>query len=186
MSRKPKPKNQLSAGQRAALYAEEQENRRRAMSQEQVEMPKDPAEDSEAVARQVAKKVLPKPQHAVINVDFSIPAGKIKALSGMCNGPASFDSDISPLFKNMRVPYVRYNDTDTAVSRYAFDISRIFPTGMPTRMIPQAIILIRPTNILWRRTTVEQESSTALVRVIKAAAGLRKTRKNGCRYAYAS
>ena len=127
MSRKPKPKNQLSAGQRAALYAEEQENRRRAMSQEQAQMPKDPAEDSEAVARQVAKKVLPKPQHAVINVDFSIPAGKIKTLSGMCNGPASFDSDISPLFKNMRVPYVRYNDTDTAVSRYAFDISRIFP-----------------------------------------------------------
>ena len=127
MSRKPKPKNELSAGQRAALYAEEQEGRRRAMSQEIKETPNEKAERSEAVVKPVAKKVLPKPQHAVINVDFSIPARKIKAISGMCNGPVSFDSDISPLFKNMRVPYVRNNNTDTAASRYAFDISRIFP-----------------------------------------------------------
>ncbi len=135
MSRKPKPKNQLSAGQRAALYVEEQENRRRAMlgeennsdgkeSAEAVDVAMSPTQTTKPAAK---KKVLPKPQHAVINVDFSIPAGNLRALSGMCNGPVSFDSDISSVFRDMRVPYVRYNNTDTAVSRYAFDISRIFP-----------------------------------------------------------
>lgn len=129
MSRKPKPKNQLSAGQRAALYAEEQENRRRAMT---VEEPATAevfvtAETQKVEKRSAPKKVLPKPQHAIINVDFSIPVGEIKSLSGMCNGPVSFDSDISPAFRDMHIPYVRYNNTDTAISRYAFDISRIFP-----------------------------------------------------------
>lgn len=129
MSRKPKPKNELSAGQRAALYAEEQENRRRAMSADtEVEMPEEKkAENSEAVKKPMIKKEKPKPQHAVINVDFSIPTGEIKPLGGMCNGPVSFDSDISLVFCEMHVPYVRYNNTDTAVSRYAFDVSRIFP-----------------------------------------------------------
>ncbi len=130
MSRKPKPKNQLSAGQRAALYAEEQENRRRAMSGEStpVENESRKADETEkAETKPVVKKALPKPQHATINVDFSIPAGEIKLLGGMCNGPVSFDSDISSAFRDMRVPYVRYNNTDTAVSRYAFDVSRIFP-----------------------------------------------------------
>ena len=129
MSRKPKPKNQLSAGQRAALYAEEQENRRRAMSAEGVtsESEGTNAENTENATKPAPKKVLPKPQHAVINVDLSVPAGEIKALGGMCNGPVSFGSDISPAFREMRVPYVRYNNTDTAVSRYAFDVSRIFP-----------------------------------------------------------
>ena len=122
MSRKPKPKNELSAGQRAALYAEEQENRRRAMSVED----KVETATEEVEKRPVAKKVLPKPQHATVNVDFSIPAANIKPLAGMCNGPVSFDGDISPAFKNMHVPYVRYNNTDTAFSRYAFDVSRIF------------------------------------------------------------
>ena len=124
MSRKPKPKNELSAGQRAALYLEEQENRRRAMSDRADETPA-PVKTEEA--KPVVKKAKPKPQHAVINVDFSIPAGEIKALGGMCNGPVSYDSDISSVFSDMRVPYVRYNDTDTAISRYAFDISRVFP-----------------------------------------------------------
>ena len=100
MSRKPKPKNELSAGQRAALYAEEQENRRRAMSVED----KVETATEEVEKRPVAKKVLPKPQHATVNVDFSIPAANIKPLAGMCNGPVSFDSDISPAFRDMHVP----------------------------------------------------------------------------------
>ena len=129
MSRKPKPKNELSAGQRAALYAEEQENRRRAMSLDATdETPRESkAENIEEAKKPMVKKEKPKPQHAVINVDFSIPAGDIKPLGGMCNGPVSYDSDISPVFREMRVPYVRYNNTDTAISRFAFDISRIFP-----------------------------------------------------------
>ena len=129
MSRKPKPKNELSAGQRAALYAAEQENRRRTMSADVAdEMSREDAADNvDEPKKPVAKKEKPKPQHAVINVDFSIPEGEIKPLCGMCNGPVSFGSDISSVFREMRVPYVRNNNTDTAVSRYAFDVSRIFP-----------------------------------------------------------
>ncbi len=142
MSRKPKPKNELSAGQRAALYAEEQARKLEARAtaesdRVQAEKPQN-TDTAELVREPKPKKALPKPQHAVINVDFSIPAREIRPLGGMCNGPVSLDADISSVFRNMHVPYVRYNNTDTAASRYAFDISRIFPDKNADENAPES------------------------------------------------
>lgn len=120
MPRKPKPKNQLSAGQRAALYLEEQKAKLELQNVEEV---------GTVEAQESPKKVKvqkPKPQHAVVRVDMSARAEKISPLNGMCNGPLSYDGDLSELFKEMNIPYVRNYGWDTRASRYAFDISRIF------------------------------------------------------------
>lgn len=120
MPRKPKPKNQLSAGQRAALYLEEQ----KAKLEVGVEAVGESAEITEKPQRVKTQK--PKPQHAVVRVDMSARIRKISNLGGMCNGPLSYEGDLSVLFKNMNIPYVRNCGWDTRASKYAFDISRIF------------------------------------------------------------
>ena len=115
MPRKPKPKNQLSAGQRAALYLEEQKAKL------------DTAEKSEIIEKPKKEKVIkPKPQHAVVRVNLSANVQKPHALNGMCNGPVSYEGDLSCLFRDMKIPYVRNCGWDTKASRHAFDISRIF------------------------------------------------------------
>lgn len=131
MPRKPKPKNTLSAGERAALYEAE-------MAEKRARMNADSASSAEAGASKISehakvekteekpKIVLPKPQHATVKVDFSIEAGRIKPMHSMCNGPVSYGADLSPLFKEIGVPYVRFDETDTAISSFAIDISRIF------------------------------------------------------------
>ena len=119
MPRKPKPKNQLSAGQRAALYLEEQ---RAKLEAEATDIKEN--EITEKPKRVNTQK--PKPQHAVVRVDMSARTEGVAALNGMCNGPVSYEGDLSELFKNMNIPYVRNCGWDTRSSRYAFDISRIF------------------------------------------------------------
>ncbi len=131
MPRRPKPKNTLSAGERAAIYEAEQAEKRARMNA-------DSTSSSDAVADKIKessapekkeekpKIILPKPQHATVKVDFSIETGRIKAMHGMCNGPMSYGADLSSLFREIGVPHVRFDGTDTALSAYAVDISRIF------------------------------------------------------------
>ncbi len=128
MPRKPKPKNTLSAGERAALYEAEQAEKRARMSADanQSESGETKVEKKPEAVPEKPKVVLPKPQHATVKVDFSIPTGKIKPMHSMCNGPVSYGADISSLFKDIGVPFVRFDETDTAISAFAIDISRIF------------------------------------------------------------
>ncbi len=128
MPRKPKAKNALSAGERVALYEAERAEKK---SKAGIEVNLDITDAAPSTATNQAeiekpKIVLPKPQHATVKVDFSIPMGEIKPMHAMCNGPVSYGADLSPLFKEIGVPYVRFDETDTAISSYAIDISRIF------------------------------------------------------------
>ena len=143
MPRRPKAKNTLSAGERAALYEAELAEKQRRMRElsddksvqgknadrsikadrvENVDL--ETVEQAKAPAKE--KKVLPKPQVAVVRVDFSIPDGEIKPMHGMCNGPVSYGADITGSFREIGVPFVRFDATDSAVSAYAVDVSRIF------------------------------------------------------------
>jgi hypothetical protein len=131
MPRKPKPKNTLSAGERAALYEAEMAEKRAKMSAQGddngsdiAEIPPKAPQSKEAPEK--PKIVLPKPQHATVKVDFSIKIGKTKPMHAMCNGPVSYGADLSSLFREIGVPYVRFDGTDTAISSFAIDISRIF------------------------------------------------------------
>lgn len=135
MPRKPKPKNTLSAGERAALYEAEQEEKRRSLSSvSQVPEADRNKNDKKDVldgekpenSANKPKKAKPKPQRATVRVDFSIPTGSVKPMHGMCNGPVSYGADISDEFKEIGVPFVRFDCTDTAISGYAVDISKIF------------------------------------------------------------
>lgn len=131
MPRKPKPKNTLSAGERAALYEAEMAEKRARMSVGSADDIATEAGEGKAAEKIITepekpKVVLPKPQHATVKVDFSIPIGKIKPMHSMCNGPVSYGADLSSLFREIGVPYVRFDETDTAVSAFAIDISRIF------------------------------------------------------------
>lgn len=131
MSRKPKPKNQLSAGQRAALYEKEQNEKLKSMHERNT---KDSSSQSDTLSdtddkkqlNQRPKKEKQKPAYATVKVDFSIPTGEIKPVHGMCNGPLSFEANIMPLYKEIGVPYVRFDKTDSCISKQAIDISRIF------------------------------------------------------------
>ncbi len=125
MSRKPKPKNTLSAGERAALYEAAEAEKRAKMSAaaESDDQPKT------AEIKKKAEKVkveLPKPQYATVRVDMSMATDEVKPMHGMCNGPVSYGADISSLFREIGVPYVRFDGTDTPISGYAVDVSRIF------------------------------------------------------------
>lgn len=137
MPRRPKPKDGLTAGQRVALYeASLEEKRKRSENgaetkegltetESKVSLK---SESGEEIFRRddQTKKELPKPQYATVNVDLSLKIGEVKPLHGMCNGPLSYGADISELFRDIGVPYVRFDCTDSAVSSYAVDISRIF------------------------------------------------------------
>lgn len=125
MPRKPKAKNTLSAGERVALY-EAEKAEKRAKSDSKAEL--DASDNNEAQKSEPEKPrvVLLKPQHATVKVDFSVPVGNIKPMHSMCNGPVSYGADLSSLFKEIGVPYVRFDETDTAISSFAIDVSRIF------------------------------------------------------------
>ncbi len=132
MPRKPKAKNTLSAGERAALYEAEQAEKRAKMSDESHASPTEEAKARQEKAEKPPKAAekpkpeLKKPQYATVRVDLSMPIGSVKPMHGMCNGPISYGSDISSLFSEIGVPLVRFDGTDTAISAYAVDISRIF------------------------------------------------------------
>ena len=131
MPRRPKAKDGLTAGQRVALYESQLEEKRKSMRSASAgdEPVTDMAEKAQMVTEEKAPKkakVLPKPQYATVNVDLSLKLGEVKPLHGMCNGPKSYGADITDLFREIGVPYVRFDCTDTAVSAYAVDISRIF------------------------------------------------------------
>ncbi len=132
MPRKPKPKNALSAGERVALYNAEQEEKKKRFSADEKNgsadtRPEDEAREDVSRARDAKIKVrLPKPQRALVKVDLSMPVGEIKALHGMCNGPVSYGSDLTKLFREIGVPYARFDGADTAISACAVDCSKIF------------------------------------------------------------
>lgn len=143
MPRRPKAKNTLSAGERVALFEAEQEKKRRSVTSDGASSSdtKDEAIKTEPVAPQVEEKkpqkpraVKPKPQSATVRVDLSIPVGEIKPLHGMCNGPVSYGADITDAFREIGVPYVRFDGADTAAGGYAVDVSKIFrdPSADPT------------------------------------------------------
>ena len=130
MSRKPKPKNTLSAGQRAAMFEEEQ--RRRASSLSSIEGAAQQSEETQSVSGQkksepAPKKQKEKPQTASVKVDFAVSGGSINKIWGMCNGPLSQSADISGLFSKLRVPCVRFDRTEGSRSGYVLDVSKIFP-----------------------------------------------------------
>ena len=134
MPRKPKAKDGLTAGERVALYEAERAQRRA----RDVGTATNGADDSSAATEsdknaaslpkieKIEPKILPKPQHATVRVDFSAEQGYIKPMHAMCNGPVSYGADISELYRRIGVPSVRLAGTDTAVSSLAVDISRIF------------------------------------------------------------
>ena len=134
MSRRPKPKNTLSAGERVALFKAEQEEKQKRLSSGEQDVPSASEDKGDLVlkdeaavgTKKQAEKKLPRPQHATVKVDFAIPVGEIKPLHSMCNGPRSYGADISGVFKEIGVPFVRFDCTDTAMSARAVDISRIF------------------------------------------------------------
>ena len=139
MPRKPKAKNTLSAGQRAALYeaalaekAGGEFNREKSVDSDS-NIEKNSQSDGIIGIEEIKKqanatpaKNLPKPQCATVKADFGLRVGEIKPVHSMCNGPASYGSDISPLFGEIGVPYVRFSETDTSNSSCAVDVSRIF------------------------------------------------------------
>ena len=156
MPRKPKPKNTLSAGERAAIYEAEQAEKKARMQEGTVI---DPVPDPENKANEEPKKapiVLPKPQHATVKVDFSMRVGKIKAMHGMCNGPVSYGADLSSLFKEIGVPHVRFDGTDGALSAFAVDVSRIFKDPHRDPRDESAYDFPTRTNTLRRRITQGQ------------------------------
>lgn len=138
MPRKPKPKNTLSAGERVALFEAEREKKQAMLSGASAEEASAAAlaEPSEAYAdntrqvdaekKQKVTRELPKPQCATVKVDFSLPVGEIRPIHGMCNGPVSYGADLTDAYREIGVPYVRFDCADTAVSAYAVDLSRIF------------------------------------------------------------
>lgn len=124
MSRKPKPRNTLTAGERVAIYnAQKLSEEQRQLRDEQI--PK--ADTVPAVQKKPDKE---KPQYASVNVDFSVPSGKIKPLHGMCNGPVSFRSDLSDLYRKIGVPYVRLNNPETGTYQCQVNVSGIFPDAL--------------------------------------------------------
>lgn len=132
MSRKPKPKNELSAGQRAALYLEEQRNRMKDNDMAEPDISardvkeKEDKHDVHKTAKE-RQSSLPRPKEAVVRVDLEPDAPPPKRLGGMCNGPVSCDANISELFCSMHVPYVRNSGWDTKYTKHAFLVSCIFP-----------------------------------------------------------
>lgn len=143
MPRKPKAKNTLSAGERVALFEAEQEQKKRAMTDDSASLndknektaTTEPVltqnEDKKPEKTRISK---PKPQSATVRVDLSIPTGEIKPVHGMCNGPVSYGADISDAFREIGVPFVRFDGADTAAGGYAVDVSKIFrnPNADPT------------------------------------------------------
>lgn len=132
MPRKPKAKDGLTARERVALYEAEQAQKQARMN---AEFKADTTETADPTAKSAdippksekkAEKILPRPQHATVRVDLSLELDRIKAMHGMCNGPVSYGSDISALYREIGVPSVRFAGTDTAMSAYSVDISRIF------------------------------------------------------------
>ena len=140
MPRRPKPKNTLSAGQRAAMYEAEMEEKQRRLRDDSsnadivpgkqiVDSVTEKVDDTvgeQGNVKAAKIKMLPKPQAVTVNVDFGVPVGVVKPMHGMCNGPKSYGADISELFRDIGVPSVRFDCTDTAISACAVDISRIF------------------------------------------------------------
>lgn len=149
MPRKPKPKNTLSAGMRVALQEEEL---RRKMSadvgennvgddvsrddidnvQKENTMPEGSTGERSGnidgvrtfEAREKKKE---KPKSAIVKVDFDIETEAVAKLHGVCNGPLCGVADISKLFSDAHVPYVRFDKTGGSRSGYVADISKIFP-----------------------------------------------------------
>ena len=144
MPRVPKGKGGLSAGERVRLYEQEQAEKQKRLSAldavVESENKADEAEDGSDMTEKVSavkqiseekaqikeKKMLPKPESAIVNVDLSVKIGEIGKMHGFCNGPVSYGADISELFREIGVPTVRFDSTDGANSAYAVDISRLF------------------------------------------------------------
>ena len=131
MPRRPKARDGLTAGERVARYEVEQLEKQKRMREESTNEVDDGAVAQSAIVEmkntvKAEKKTLPKPQSATVRVDFSVPVGSVKPMHGMCNGPVSYGADISEVFCGIGVPFVRFDVTDTAMSAYAVDVSRIF------------------------------------------------------------
>lgn len=133
MPRRPKAKDGLTAGERVALYEAAMEAKRMRMNGASADdtctESAETAEKNEPILRAVASKTareLPKPEKAIVKANLSLNDGRIGAFHGMCNGPVSHGADISHIFKEIGVPFVCFSGTDTEMSAYAVDISRIF------------------------------------------------------------
>lgn len=143
MPRKPKPKNTLSAGERVALYLAEQEEKQRALSGELDLSNENGAPEEKTVQtkpyeeKKAAPRSLPKPHYATVNVDLSLVTGEVKAMHGVCNGPVSYGSDISSLFREIGVPSVRFDSADGSMTRRGIDVSSIFPDMNADPSIPE-------------------------------------------------
>ena len=114
MSRRPKPKDGLTAGQRVALYEAELEEKRKKMLGEDLASNKNAVSDVKNVegtgssadetvkSEKIVKKALQKPQYATVNVDLALKIGEVKPLHSMCNGPRILRSGRQPSFPRDR------------------------------------------------------------------------------------
>ena len=114
MPRKPKARDGLSAGERVKLYEAQQEAKRASVAENTDKSDTNTAEPE--IAKPKTKKQLPKPQHAVVNVDLSVNVGEVKAMHGVLNGPFSYGSELSEIYKEISAPIIRLDGGDGACS----------------------------------------------------------------------
>ena len=114
MPRKPKARDGLSAGERVKLYEAQQEAKRASVAENTDKSDTNTAEPE--IAKPKTKKQLPKPQHAVVNVDLSVNVGEVKAMHGALNGPFSYGSELSEIYKEISTPIIRLDGGDGACS----------------------------------------------------------------------
>lgn len=111
MPRRPKARDGLTAGERVRLYEAEQKARSAhvdsgADQNAATQVNTEAGQTQRAESAQKAKRQLPLPQHAVVNVDLSVTTGRIKPMHGAVNGPLSYGSDLSDLYREAGIPAV--------------------------------------------------------------------------------
>ena len=117
MSRKPKPKNTLSAGQRVAIREEEIKRRQADDLQQNI------TDRAESVTKKetVPEKKKEKPQAINVKVDFGLESAPYLKLHGLCSSPLSKSTDISHLYNGAKIPLVNLSGEECAL-----DICKIF------------------------------------------------------------
>lgn len=88
-------------------------------------------------------------ERKLVTVDFASVTGSIKPLHGMCNGPLSPGSDLSPLFAQMGVPRVRFADAGGKQAGLYVNVSHVFPDMSADEYDPKSY-RFAPTDALLR------------------------------------
>lgn len=141
MPRQPKPKNTLSAGQRALLYEQELKKRAAALSGDAYdgtalggsgEHPASEPAGGDGTAGHTDRSPLratvkkPKPSVAGIRVDMS-DAGSLPCVPyGICGAPIGESADVTGLIRGAHIPYIRLGGRAPMRSSNSLNIFEIF------------------------------------------------------------